>query len=111
MSEQTHQLRLMQARLLSEHWQKQAEAAEASIATLTARCEALEREVVRIESEKAAYRTLAELDKASLAERHELIAAQAEQITDLAKALREVQDTAAGFKASLSNAKQRQEPT
>ncbi len=44
MSEQTHQLRLMQARLLSEHWQKQAEAAEASIATLTARCEALEQE-------------------------------------------------------------------
>ncbi len=51
--------------------------------TLAARCEALEQEN----------------------------AAQAEQITDLAKALREVQDTAAGFKASLSDAKQKQEPT
>ena len=55
----------------------------ACIDSLTARCEALEQEN----------------------------AAQAEQITDLAKALREVQDTAAGFKASLSNSKQKQEPT
>ena len=44
MREQTHQLRLMQARLLSEHWRKQAETAETSVATLTARCEALEQE-------------------------------------------------------------------